>query len=50
MDIRSGTVAELDAATLYRIVALRSAVFVVEQDCVYLDPDGRDLEPSTVQV
>ena len=22
-------------------------MFVVEQACVYLDPDGRDLEPST---
>ena len=50
MVVRAGGVTEIDAATLYRILALRSTVFVVEQDCVYLDPDGRDLEPSTVQV
>jgi ElaA protein len=35
---------------LYGILALRAAVFVVEQDCVYLDPDGRDLEPDARQV
>lgn len=27
---------------LYDLLALRSRVFVVEQDCVYLDPDGVD--------
>jgi ElaA protein len=41
---------ELDAETLYRVLALRSAVFVVEQACVYLDPDGRDLEPGARQL
>ena len=43
------TLSELSAATLYSLVQLRSEVFVIEQDCVCLDPDGRDLEPSTVQ-
>jgi ElaA protein len=38
--------ADVDATTLYRVLALRSAVFVVEQQCAYLDLDGRDLEPS----
>jgi ElaA protein len=33
---------ELDARTLYAILRLRAEVFVVEQDCPYLDPDGRD--------
>lgn len=28
---------------LYEALALRSAVFVVEQACVYLDPDGLDV-------
>ena len=42
--------ADLDPATLYRILALRSDVFVVEQDCVYPDPDGRDLEPDARQL
>jgi len=36
--------------TLYRILRLRSEVFVVEQACAFLDLDGRDLEPSTVHV
>ncbi len=38
---------ELPAPALYGILKLRAEVFVVEQDCAYLDPDGRDLEPST---
>lgn len=48
--IRSSPTLELDIATLYAILRLRSEVFVVEQDCAYLDPDGRDLEPTTTQV
>ena len=42
--------AELDAATLYAILRLRAEVFVVEQACVYLDPDGRDLEAGARQL
>jgi ElaA protein len=48
--VQDATTAALDVSTLYRILALRSAVFVVEQECVYLDPDGRDLEPDARQV
>jgi ElaA protein len=40
-------VADLDVATLYDVLVLRSAVFVVEQDCVYQDPDGLDLRAGT---
>lgn len=50
MEVRDAALAELDPLTLYRILALRSAVFVVEQTCVYLDLDGRDLEPSARQL
>jgi ElaA protein len=50
VDVRDAAFDELDAHTVYEILALRSAVFVVEQDCVYLDPDGRDLEPAARQV
>lgn len=32
----------LDRDTLYALIGLREAVFVVEQDCPYLDADGRD--------
>jgi ElaA protein len=40
----------IDPRTLYRILRLRSEVFVVEQACVYLDADGRDTEPTTVHL
>ncbi len=42
--------AALDLETFHRIARLRQEVFVVEQDCPYLDLDGRDLEPGTVQL
>jgi ElaA protein len=48
--IRVARIDALDSRTLYRILRLRSEVFVVEQDCVYLDADGRDVEPTTVHV
>lgn len=38
---------DLDTTTLYRVLRLRSEIFVVEQDCPYLDLDGRDDEPGT---
>ena len=41
---------ELAARTLYRILRLRAEVFIVEQECAFLDVDGRDLLPSTVHV
>jgi len=33
---------ELSIDELYEIMALRQEVFVVEQDCPYLDADGKD--------
>lgn len=50
MEVRDAPLAAIEPATLYRILALRSEVFVVEQNCVYLDLDGRDLEPSARQL
>ena len=41
---------ELDTRTLYALLKLRSEVFVVEQNCVYLDPDGKDRHPDTVHL
>lgn len=41
---------ELDADTLYALLKLRSEVFVVEQQCVYLDPDGKDRHPEAVHL
>ncbi|WP_424492789.1 GNAT family N-acetyltransferase [Salinimicrobium sp. GXAS 041] len=36
------TFSELTLLELYQILQLRSEVFVVEQDCVYQDIDGKD--------
>jgi ElaA protein len=38
----------LSADTLYRLLRLRSEVFVVEQNCVFLDMDG--LDPQCLHV
>lgn len=38
---------DLTAAELHEILRLRSQVFIVEQECVYNDIDGRDIEPGT---
>ncbi len=35
---------ELSLEELYEILKLRASVFVVEQKCPYLDPDGMDQE------
>jgi ElaA protein len=35
---------ELTTAELYAVLQLRSEVFVVEQNCVYPDVDGKDLK------
>lgn len=50
MNVCHAAFADLDAPTLYAILRLRSEVFVVEQDCVYLDPDGRDAEPGAIHL
>lgn len=42
MEIRLRTFEQLTTEELYQLLKLRSEVFVVEQDCVYLDPDGKD--------
>lgn len=40
--ITSKTFSELSTQELYDLLQLRSEVFVVEQDCVYQDVDGKD--------
>ncbi|MFI5041675.1 MAG: hypothetical protein ACHQNA_07480 [Acidimicrobiales bacterium] len=49
-DVRSVSFAQLDSATLYRILRLRAEVFVVEQACVFNDLDGRDIEADAVHL
>jgi len=46
-EVRTASFRDLEIGTLYAILKLRSDVFVVEQDCVYPDLDGRDDEPGT---
>jgi len=43
MDFSIKPFADLTATELYAIMQLRSEVFVVEQNCVYQDADGKDL-------
>lgn len=42
MEIKIHTFEELKLQELYDILQLRSEIFVVEQDCVYQDIDGKD--------
>ena len=42
LDIFTKKFNELTTQQLYNILQLRSEVFVVEQDCVYQDIDGKD--------
>jgi len=46
-ELHEAAASDLSAPVLYGILKLRAEVFVVEQTCVYLDPDGRDLESTT---
>lgn len=47
LDLAAG---ELGVRVLHDVLQLRCRVFVVEQECAYLDVDGRDLEPGTRHV
>ena len=42
MKIIFKTFSELTTKELYQILQLRSEVFVVEQNCIYQDIDGKD--------
>lgn len=44
MEIKVKTFQELNVKDLYKILQLRSEVFVVEQNCVYQDIDGKDMD------
>ena len=50
MHVHDARLRDLDPATLYRILQLRTDVFVVEQDCPYPELDGRDLETDARQL
>lgn len=42
--------AELRGDQVYGLLRLRSAIFVVEQKCLFLDADGNDVHPETLHV
>ena len=44
LEIRAKYFDELSTQELHDLLQLRSAVFVVEQDCVYQDIDGKDMK------
>lgn len=50
LTLHAATIDELDATTLYRLLQLRTDVFVVEQKDPYPELDGRDLEPTAVHL
>ena len=43
-------ISAMDPIVLYKILQIRTDVFVVEQNCPYPELDGRDLEPDSEQV
>lgn len=47
--LRSAHLRDLDPVALYRLLALRVDVFVVEQECPYPELDGLDLAPDCLQ-
>lgn len=49
-EFRSARTLDLDVVVLYRLLRLRSDVFVVEEQRPYPDLDGRDLEPGARQM
>jgi ElaA protein len=46
-EVRAASFRDIEIGTMYKILKLRADVFVVEQQCVYADLDGRDDEPGT---
>jgi ElaA protein len=48
--VRTAAFVELDPTALYELLRLRSEVFVVEQQCAFLDLDGRDTEPTAIHL
>lgn len=41
---------EMRPVQVYSVLQLRARVFVVEQNCPYLDADGKDLQPGVLQL
>ena len=41
---------DLNTQEIHDLYALRSEVFVVEQNCVYQDIDGKDIDLSLIHI
>jgi ElaA protein len=50
MKVEVKTFNQLTIQELYRILDLRNRVFIVEQNCVYLDTDGKDYNSHHVMI
>ncbi len=50
LDLGRAPVRDLDPLLWHDICKLRADVFVVEQECIYPDLDGRDVEPGAQMV
>jgi len=50
LELHRATGADIACVDLYAALVLRSQVFVVEQACTYLDPDGRDVDSDTTHL
>jgi ElaA protein len=50
MEINCCSFSSLSTIQLYELLQLRSEVFVVEQDCVYQDIDGKDQKALAVRI
>ncbi len=47
-DVTLSSFSQLSSLAVYGLLQLRSEVFVVEQECIFLDLDGVDLYPDTL--
>lgn len=50
MEIQIKKFQELTLEELYEILKIRSEIFVMEQNCLYLDPDGKDQKSEHIMI
>lgn len=50
LELRRASGDQISIGDLYAALRLRAEVFVIEQDCNYLDPDGGDLDSATTHL
>ena len=50
VEFHAAPISEMNPLALYRVLRLRTDVFVVEQECAYPELDGRDLESDALML